>query len=392
MACREAGDRSNTGDGAPFCMSNVRDLRQRLFDDRGLVFLRHGEPQRKANYPGLQQLTTESWLYTLRDRSAFMHFSEVPGLSGMLGSPLATGDWIATCELAALYCVLDAKKSMKSLSQERIIRVRELAEADQVFLATHDDAPQRFDRKLQMAVTGTGLGRTRGTMTVAADLSLRDLVRYGTTDSVHLSLRWQIRVRNAAKQWVVSLDTIRRFRLPSIVSDSTKDAFLTAMVEVPVPPGMHELKVVISDSAGRVGAEYSRGGMAVGDPAMATDLSDLVLLPDGGLGVPASIEGTAVRISPALSPGRARFLGVGYILTGAADRDIPLTVTVTQLGKVGAAPIVRLRFAERPESARAFRTMRVGIGALKSGSYELRVSAEFSPDRIVERVQRLVVP
>ncbi|MES2304103.1 MAG: hypothetical protein V4558_01275 [Gemmatimonadota bacterium] len=392
-ACKEQGNTADGGAPTPFCSLGGLDLRGRLLDDRGLTYLRHGEPPARANYPGTQASGTESWLYTLRERPALAHFARLDRvLSGMFATSLSTGDWMATCQLAAFYCVLEARKSLKSLSQERIVRVKELAAQDQAFLASHDGAPSRFDNKLRLAASAVGLGRQPGMLTAALDISLRDLTRYGAEDSSHLSLRWQLRVRNAAKEWVVSIDTMRHFRLPALGNGSNLDGYLTALLEVPLPGGAYEVKMIVSDSAGRVGAEYSHSGLVIGDPDAPMDISDLVLLPDGEQGAPTAIEGNPVRLSPALSPGRAKFVGLGYILSGAAGRDVPLTVTVTQVGKDGVAPAVTVRFVDRPPTARAFRTQRVGIGSLKSGSYELRVTAELSPTVKVERTQRLVVP
>jgi hypothetical protein len=78
------------------------------------------------------------------------------------------------------------------------------------------------------------------------------------------------------------------------------------------------MRLVLSDSAGTSGAMYARDGFAMiggADP----NLSDIVLMPDGAVGSARTIEGSAVRISPTFTPGSARVVNVGYLLTGLMD-------------------------------------------------------------------------
>ncbi|MBA2292696.1 MAG: hypothetical protein H0W15_09620 [Gemmatimonadales bacterium] len=392
-ACVAEGGTPDGVEVTPFCVAGGRDLPTIVIDDRGMTYLRHGEAQQLAKYPGIQSLRADTWLYTLRERPALVHFAVLlPGLPpGMFFSPLAYGDWMATCELAALYCVLDARRTLKSLSPERVTRVKELTIQDERFLASTDGAVQRFDSKLQMAANAIGLGSRPGVATMVADVSLRDLVARATDDPTRLALRWQVRIRNAANEWVVSLDTIRRYRLPPAPKGVPADAYLTVMLEVPVPAGTHDVKLVLSDTTGRIGAEYFRAGVVVEERSATVGLSDLILLPDGEQGAAATIEGTPIRLSPALTPGRAKFIGIGYILTGAAGRDVPVSVTVTEVGKERDAPAVQVAFVDRPQSARDFRTQRVGIAELKKGVYTLQLSAEVEPGSRLVRRQVLVV-
>ncbi|MEO7353613.1 MAG: hypothetical protein ABIZ70_04600 [Gemmatimonadales bacterium] len=366
-----------------------------LLDDRGLTYLKHGEPQQRAQYSAVAARYVESWLYVLRDTTIVVHFRhpESPEvLSGMVTTPVAALDWMSACQLAPKYCVLEARQGQRGgIPREQVVRLKELSELDQRYLRRTDDAPQRFDFKLPMAAAAIGLGKAPGVTTVVADVSLRDLVAHATDDSTRLALRWQLRIRNAAKEWVVSLDTIRRYRLPANAKSAAADAYLTLMLEVPVPAGTNEVKLVLSDTTGKIGAEYTRTGLVVESPTAAAGLSDLVLLPDGGQGAASSIEGTPVRLSPSLTPGRAKFIGIGYIITGAAGKEVAVSVTVTEIGKEKDPPAIQVTFPDRPPTARTFRTQRVGISALKKGVYTLQISAEVVPGTRLVRSQLLAV-
>src|SRR5690606_24957464 len=86
----------------------------RVFDDRGLTYLRHGEPQRKANFPGLAHFTTESWAYSTDSSTLVIHFGQMTSnpLVGMSARPLAGGDWMSACQVTPLYCVLASRESL----------------------------------------------------------------------------------------------------------------------------------------------------------------------------------------------------------------------------------------------------------------------------------------
>ena len=147
--------------------------------------------------------------------------------------------------------------------------------------------------------------------------------------------------------------------------------------------------MVLSDSAGTTGAMYSRDGVTV-IRGSSPNLSDLVLMPDGNQGAARMIEGEPVRISPTFTPGNARFVRVGYVLTGFADRDVRVTVEVSEAGK-DDEPRIAVTFTERPATDRDFRIQRLGIERLRSGAWDLRVSVPLPDGTTVTRTQRMVV-
>ncbi len=121
--------------------------RNSVFDDRGLTLLRHGEPQQRANYPGQQQFSYESWLYQLADGPRVIHFYKPQSspLIGMIAKPLAGGDWMTTCQITPRYCVLASRKALgERIPPERMQMVMERGAEEMREILTTDEAIQRF--------------------------------------------------------------------------------------------------------------------------------------------------------------------------------------------------------------------------------------------------------
>lgn len=366
-----------------------------LFDDRGRVLIRHGEPQQRANYPGMEQFTAESWLYITDSGPLTIHFvRKLPILTGMVAFPRPRGDWMAACQVTPSYCVLAARREMKlPIPPERLRMIVEHGAEEMVQLLTTDGNPQRFAKALKVNVGAYGVGSTASRLTIAADLPLSALRELAGDSSRSAQLRWQIRVRTTSGEWAVSTDTVQQIGLPARVDKNTdKDAYLTLIREVPLGPGTYNLRVVLSDPDDRAGAMYARDGFTMIGPGTAPGISDLVLIPDGGQGAARQIEGNPVRLSPTFTPGGAQFVQVGYILTGLAGQEVPVSVTVIKQEKdKPEVTMVSVAFTDRPTTDRDFREQRVGLASLKSGAYDLVVRATLPNGSIAERRQRLVV-
>jgi hypothetical protein len=255
---------------------------------------------------------------------------------------------------------------------------------------TKDGAPQRFRNAFRFNAGAYAVGSAPGRLTLAVDAPLEELRKLVTTDSTRVALRWQVRIRGSDGEWPVSSDTVQSLSIPARTRDGDNGRYLTLVREFAVPPGSYDLRVVLSDSAGTTGAMYSRDSFTM-IGGSGPNLSDLVLMPDGSQGAVRSIEGESVRISPTFTPGNARFVQLGYLLTGLADRDVRVTVQVTEAGKEGDTPRISVTFPERPDSDRAFRTQRLGLERLGTGAWDLSVSVVLPDGTTVTRMQRMVV-
>lgn len=368
-------------------------MRTRVFDDRGIAYLRHGEPQQKANYPGLSHFDVESWAFNVSDGMRVLHFGRVlPNpLVGMSARPVAGGDWMTACQVTPRYCVLAARQSLgERIPPERMQQVAERGAEEMQQLLTTDGAPQRFRNALAFNAAAYALGSAPGQLTLAVDAPLEAMRKLVTTDSTSVSLRWQVRVRGHDGVWPVSSDMYQTLTLPPHTAEGDGGKFLTLVREFSVPPGSYDLRLVLSDSAGTTGARYARDGFTMIGGA-TPNLSDMVLMPEGGQGAARAIEGVPVRISPTFTPGGARFVKVGYLLTGLAGRDVRVTVQVTEVGKGDGEPRIAVTFTERPTSDRDFRVQQVGLERLRNGAWDLTVSVPLPDGTTVTRTQRMVV-
>lgn len=369
-------------------------MRTRIFDDRGITYLRHGEPQQRANYPGMESLTKASWLYTTEGKSLVIHFDKginPVARNGMSQRAVSNADWITTCQLVPRYCVLAARVSMRQRippEQMRLVLERGTEEIQQ--LLSTDGAPQRFRNAFAFNAAAYALGSAPGQLTLAVDAPLEALRKLVTTDSTRVSLRWQVRIRGHDGVWPVSSDMHQTLTLPPRASEGDGGKFLTLVREFSVPPGSYDLRLVLSDSAGTTGARYARDGFTMIGGA-SPNLSDVVLMPEGGQGAARAIEGVPVRISPTFTPGAARFVQVGYLLTGLAGRDVRVTVQVTEVGKGDGEPRIAVTFTERPTSDRDFRVQQLGLERLRNGAWDLTVSVPLPDGTTVTRTQRMVV-
>src|SRR5690606_38222872 len=174
-----------------------------------------------------------------------------------------------------------------------------------------------------------GLGNSPGAATVAVDVPLEALRKMTGVDSTRALMRWQVRIRGRDGSWPVSSDSVFAVALPQVGND--RDRYLTLVREFALPPGEYDLRLVLSDRAGATGAMYARDGMAIVDGA-EPNISDLVLIPDGGQGASRLVENEALHLSSTFTAGSARFVRVGYLLTGLGERDARVTVRVTPAG------------------------------------------------------------
>lgn len=374
------------------CLLPPSHTRGQTFDDRGRTYIRHGEPQRRANYPGLSHFEAESWLYTTSESSLVIHFARTrpDPLSGMTAGPLAAGDWMSACQVAPLYCVLASRLATgEEIPPERWEQVRERGEEQLVKLLSTDGAPQRFPQPLHFNAAAYGLGEVPGHSTLVVDIPVATLRGLGGEDSSRVNLRWQVRIRSRDGAWPVNSDSIAAVALPP-PTPREDGSFATLIREYSLPPGTYDLRVVLSDSAGTTGAMYSRDGMVVFGVGEA-GISDIVLMPDPGKGAAREIEGEPVRLSPTFAAGPAHSVALGYVLQGFAGNAVKVTVEISKVDTDDDRTALALAFDEQPARDREFLIRRIGIERLSNGAYDVTVSVPLPDGSFARRTQRMLV-
>jgi GWxTD domain-containing protein len=269
----------------------------RDFDDRGIIYVRHGEPTTRATYaaPGLEP--NESWRYTRPEGDLLFHFVAredvqdfklVESLFDVLGfsqeivlrgdkaadNPVAEQLIFSREQLSPIYQRLQNAGRIGSgqfQAEERRMGQSSIA------LGTRTDSYElRFAKDLKTRTEVLAVGRdSSGTLVqIAYAISGKGLEPVMVTRGFLYSVRVRFSATDRTGRVVASLDTTRHFVAPEPVPD---DEHLVGRVAVPVPPGRFDYRLAIQQGE-EAGVVLPRDTVRVGGPTSAgLGLSDLVL-------------------------------------------------------------------------------------------------------------------
>ncbi len=376
------------------------------YDDRGLVFIRHGEPDTTVSALRAGACPNASWLYRRAEGNLIFHFvarqnpddwrlvetlANVAGENGATTRIRQAGD-LQRC--AAIDGLLESRRTLDPIyaelvgNQSRRIWERELAvttRSREVGTTTDSDL-LRFHSTLNTAWRAYGLlgprpGRGRALIlmsvpgTALAPISQQPLA-YG----------FQMRLVGRSGARVVELDSVRHL---GVHQAPTADQMVTFTTEIPLPPGSWNLAVALQqqrDSAGEVLRDSDVPVPDVGGQSLA--LSDIVLgderggrpwnAPDGSF--PLSSTGTYAQGEP---------IPIYYEVAGArSGSDIQSEVTFVRDDGKGRSVI---KFGERMDSPVARVRRDVNTSKSKPGRYSLTVRIKTADGRTAQRETTLIV-
>jgi len=297
------------------------------FDDRGVIYLRHGEPDRRARYictrmddpSGEGCAPNESWLYSRGGGDLIFHFAArgdvqdfklVESLVDVLGFRRAVrAASFSDPEVSALYQSRDQfgplyarvgqtlRAPGTELARDRVQGRRNIAMG-----TTSDSYAQRFDLPLDIVtsefVVGTGEGNegqdSAGQMLhVVFAIPGERLTGEpggggGGGGGVLYPLRFRLVVSDSTDGVIARLDTLRVFAARQALRNP---AYLTGRLTVPVPPGRYRYRVLVTSPDGAagdlvidsVGVEALDGRrFAVSDIVVGREGSGLVWVPPPG--------------------------------------------------------------------------------------------------------------
>jgi GWxTD domain-containing protein len=269
----------------------------RDFDDRGVIYIRHGEPTSRASYaaPGLEP--NESWRYSRPESDLLFHFVAredvqdfklVESLFDVLGfsqqvvlrgdkaadNPVAEQLIFSREQLSPIYQRLQNSGRIGSgqfQAEERRIGQSSIA------LGTRTDSYElTFAQELKARSQVLAVGRdSSGTLVqVVYAISGKGLEPVTVTRGYLYSVRVRFAATDRTGRIVAALDTTRHFVAPEPVPP---DEHLVGRVAVPVPPGQFEYRLAIQQGE-ESGVVLPRDTVRVGaPPASSLALSDLVL-------------------------------------------------------------------------------------------------------------------
>ena len=376
----------------------------RDFDDRGVIYLRHGEPSSRASYaaPGLEP--NESWRYTRTDGDLIFHFIaredvqdfklveslfDVLGFSGAVrlqdrsdrtvDNAMAEQLMLSREQLSPIYRRLQGAGRG---STGRYQNEERRAGQESIALGTTSDSYElRFPDELKATSEVLAVGRdsTGHQVQVVYAIAGSSLEPVTVTRGFLYSVRLRFVATDQKGKVVASLDTTRHFVAPERVPPNEH---LVGRVSTSVPPGSlgYRLAIQQGDEAGMI---LPRDTVRVGPVnAAALTLSDLVL---GSRSANLSWRRTpadTVLFNPLRTYKRGEEMELYYEIEGL--RPAPYTVELAVRKKGGGGGIfkkifggggaaIKLKFEQQATTPTASTHRNLKLNRLKPGSYVLEL-------------------
>jgi GWxTD domain-containing protein len=310
-------------------ITEVYRAKQAEFDDRGVIYLRHGEPDRRARFicrehddpSGEGCAANESWLYRragggeggedlvfhFAARGDVQDFKLVESLADVLGfrravravsfnDPDVSALYQSRDEFGPLYARVARSQHPpgNELAQDRVQGRRSIALG-----TTSDSYSQRFDQSLDVvtsefvvgAFPPAGPGDSAGQMLHVVfaipgeRLDAQPSDDGGGVGGVRYPLRFRVIVSDSSDQVVARLDTVRVFGARAVLRNP---AYLTGRLALSVPAGRYRYRLLVTSLDGAAGdliisplrvEQLDARHFAVSDIVVGREGSGLVWLP-----------------------------------------------------------------------------------------------------------------
>ena len=364
------------------------------FDDRGIIYIRHGEPTQRIRPYLFTVMPNESWRYDRADGDFVLHFGAgvdihdyrlVESAIDVLGRcssspasspPPASDVWLSREFLDPMYRKLAAwggTDAGRRLATEE----REIGAASLAVGTTTDSHELRFERPLDVVADVVAVGR-RGGRTIA---HIVFGVRGGTVPGTQIDGGWRypVRVRIAAygddRRVVGYVDSTTVYRLP-VPLDSTR--YLFGRAELPLPAGTWNVRTAIDiDATSGAVVPLDSVRVVAADPGGDLRMSDLAV---GWRPIALTWRRAAdtVYFSPFRSYSADDELELYYELYGleqGTGYETRLEITPRKRGGLfrRTPPGVRLGFTDVARDGVTAVRRTVGLSDLRPGAYWLDV-------------------
>ncbi|HEX6106436.1 MAG TPA: GWxTD domain-containing protein [Gemmatimonadales bacterium] len=389
----------------------------RDFDDRGVIYIRHGEPSSRATYaaPGLDP--NESWRYSRPEGDLIFHFmarEDVQdfklveslfdvlgfsnalalrgGLAGSEGDPVAQELLLSRERLAPIYGRLQtAGRIATGRFQDE---ERQVGQASIALGTTTDSYELRFadELKVRTQVLAVGRDSSGSQVQIAYAIAGSSLEPVTVTQGYLYSVRVRFVATDRLGRVAATLDTTRHFVAPAPVPEGEH---LVGRVSVPVPAGQHQYRLAIQQGE-EAGIVLPRDTVRVGQPTSnALALSDLVIgSRNANLYWPRA-ERDTVMFNPLRSFRRNEDMELYYEVEGLAEAA-PYTVRIAVRRQGGSGGLFRkifggggaalsLKFEEQGTFPVASTHRSLKLDRLKPGRYTLEVLVDDGQGRTDRR-------
>jgi GWxTD domain-containing protein len=381
---------------------------QQVFDDRGVVYMRHGEPDERAVYNAPNVDPNESWMYLRSDGNLLFHFVAhadvqdyklVESLTDVFGLEASIELQAAGRNDPRFHGLFESRMTMDPVYQRLTTtsaagQGRVLAEERQMgdrsigIGTTTDSYRLRFDvpmdARVQYFVLGdsaTGDGRVLVVFAVPAT----SVASQPLGDRVAYPVQMRLVVAQPGEAAVTYVDTLRVF---SVAEPLVEGQYLAGFLTAPVPEGDYALRVAIGQPWRGAGEVHTGDSVVVPDfGADSLVMSDLVV-GRAGSGLTWATGELQVSLNPLPGYPVAANLQVYYEVHGlerGATYRTRLEVRKEGGGSIfswigrlfgGGGPPIALTFEGVAESRYTPVFQTVDISDLKPGQYTLRIVVE----------------
>jgi GWxTD domain-containing protein len=393
----------------------------RDFDDRGVIYIRHGEPSSRATYaaPGLEP--NESWRYSRPDGDLIFHFiaredvqdfklveslfdvlgfSETVKLQGQntaADNAMADQLMLSREQLSPIYRRLHGAGRMSTgryQTQERRVGQESIALG-----TTSDSYELRFPEELKAHSEVLAVGRDSSgpQVQIAYAIAGSSLEPVTVTRGYLYSVRLRFVASNTRGQVVSWLDTTRHFVAPAPVPPNEH---LVGRVGATVPAGLLQYRLAIQQGEA-AGVTLPRDSVRVG-PVNQTSLSlsDLVLGSRSANLAWKRTESDTVLFNPLRTYRRSDEMELYYEIEGLRPTPYTVELAVKRKGSSGGlfrkifgggGAAIRIKFEEQATTPQVTTHRRLQLNRLKPGNYVLELLVVDSDGRKDRRTQEFQV-
>jgi len=380
------------------------------FDDRGIIYIRHGPPDETVSYPAVGLCQNESWRYRMPDGDVVLHFVArddvqdfrlVESVLDIMDAGGITRLRQETCPGGNVFELVLSRVGMSPLYDRLLVANRnnylQLANEDRVrgqqairTGTTTDTYLLRFKEPLFAVADGIVVGRDgeRPLLHVAFAVEGETAWSRSTPVGEAYPVRLRLVATGAGGELLASVDTARIFFAERKLG---ANEFLMGRVAVPVPPGTVRYRVALSQGE-------ERGVLLPTDSAVASPVSGPLALSDLALGAPGvgarwtPPAGEPVRMNPLAMYRVGGTLELYAEVYGAAT-GAPLSVTLEVarrgggglFGLFGGKRSLTIRGEELSQGPASPIRRSVSLAGLPGGEYRLTLRVQDATGTVVER-------
>ena len=389
----------------------------RDFDDRGVIYIRHGEPTSRASYAAPNLEPNESWRYSRPDGDLIFHFVaredvqdfklveslfDVLGFSNAIAlredrasaNPMAEQLMLSREQLSPIYQRLQGAGNIGTGRYQT--EERALGQASIALGTTTDSYELTFpsDLKVRSEVLAVGHDSAGSLVQVAYAIAGSSLEPVTVTRGYLYSVRVRFVATDRAGKVVAALDTTRHFVAPAPVPDGEH---LVGRATLNVPPGKYEYRLAIQQGE-EAGVVLSRDTVRVGQPtAESLSLSDLVLGSHATNLFWRRTSVDTVTFNPLRTYKRGQDMDLYYEVEGlSAGTPYAVRIAVRKQGgggglfkKIfgGGSAAISLKFEEQGAFPVGSSHRSLKLESLKPGNYVLEVVVDDGQGRTDRRSQ-----